>query len=156
MMRKFFITVVVLCVAAVSVCAEEALMNQVRIGKDSAGMTWFLTEYGTNNAGFYAVARKYYSNAAVRSSTIELLTSRYSVSERRAEDLYFTEYRYEYTSDGLRYAEVYRRFYDSTGHKIMGIEFDGSSTARRKTFVNVVKNTIQSKGLAYASGRLRK
>ena len=161
-MRKIFATVVMLFVATVSAFAYTSSFNdstvdkRVEIGTDSAGMQWYLIDYGTNNAGYYAVARKYYSNRNLKSSTVEQLISRYSIPERKARELFLTDYRYEYTSDGLRYAEVYRRFYDSFGGMIMGIEFDGSSMARRKTFINVVRNTIQSKGLAYATGRLRK
>ena len=42
------------------------------------------------------------------------------------------------------------------GRMIYGLEFDGKSSASEKTYVNVVKNTIQSKGLAYATGKLKK
>ena len=165
-MRKIFVTVVMLFLATVSAFAdgfrpdfvpEEHIINKrVDLGKDSSGMTWLLLDYGTNNAGYYAVARKYYSNRDLKRSTVEQLISRYSIPVHKARELLFTDYRYEYTSDGLRYAEVYRRFYDASGRMIMGMECDGSSTARRKTFINVVRNTIQSKGLAYATGRLRK
>ena len=168
-MRKLFmIVVVMLCVAVTSAWAytpypdeelskkDESFEKQITIGTDSSGMTWYLIDYGPNRSGFYAVARKYYTNRNLKASTVDTLISRFSVPERIAKDLFFTEYRYEYTADGLRYAEAYRRYYDSYGNKIIGLEFDGRSTARRKTFINVVKNTIQSKGLAYASGRLVK
>ena len=154
--RKLFISVMLLLVASTSACAEDAFTKQVSIGRDRAGMTWYLTDYGTNSSGFYAVARKYYTDNAGKASTVELLTSRYSISARKANNLYFTEYMYEYTPDEMRYAEVYRKHYDLLGNELVSVEFDDSSTAKRKVFVNVRKNTIQSKGLAYAVGRLKK
>ena len=155
-MRKVFVTIVLLLAAVTSACSEDAFVKQVTIGKDRAGMTWYLTDYGADASGYYSVARKYYTNEAGKSETVELLTSRYSIPQRKAANLYFTEYRYEYTSDGTRCAEVYRGYYDLLGNELLRIDFDDSSSARRRNYINVVKNTIQSKGLAYATGRLKK
>lgn len=154
-MRKFFAALLILT-ACLPAFAEDAFVKQITIGRDRAGLTWYLTDYGSNYSTPYAVARKYYTSEAVKAETIELLVSRYSVPERKANSLYFTEYRYEYTSDGSQYAEVYRRHYDMLGNEILAFEFDNSSQARQKYFINVVKNTIQSKGIAYALGQLRK
>ena len=155
-MRKFFVVMMLLATMLTAAFAEEAFDKQVSLGRDRSGMTWWLTDYGINGSTPYAIARKYYTGEAGRAEMIEMLTSRYSVKPKKANGLYFTEYRYEYTSDNERVAEVYRRHYDMNGKLIYSLEFDGSSSAREKTFVNVVKNTIQSKGLAYATGKLKK
>ena len=154
-MRKFLVVVVLLLVVS-SAFAEDAFDKQIKLGRDGAGMTWWLVDYGINASTPYAVARKYYTGEAGRAETIELLTSRYSVKPKRAKALYFTEYRYEYSADNERYAEVSRKHYDMNGKLIYGFEFNGKTSASEKTYVNVVKNTIQSKGLAYATGKLRK
>lgn len=136
--------------------AEDAFVKQITIGRDSAGQTWYLTDYGIDYNTPYAVARKYYTSEAVKYDTIEKLESRYSVPENVASTLYFTEYRYEYTPDGTQYAEVYRRHYDMMGKLIYGFEFNNSSGANRKYFVKVVGNSIMSKGYSYAMGRNKK
>ena len=151
-MRKF-VAVVVLLLLVSSAFAEEAFDKQVKIGRDRSGMTWWLVDYGMNASTPYAIARKYYTGEAGRTETIEILTSRYSIKPKRANALYFTEYRYEYTSDNERVAEVYRKHYDMNGKLIYSLDFSNESS---KTYVNVVKNTIQSKGLAYATGKLKK
>ena len=155
-MRKFLAVVVLLLVVVPSAYAEDAFDKQVNIGRDRSGMTWWLVDYGMNGSTPYAVARKYYTGEAGRTETVEILTSRYSVKPKRANALYFTEYRYEYTADNERVAEAYRKHYDMNGKLIMGLEFDGRSSSTERTYVNVMKNTIQSKGLAYATGKLRK
>ena len=139
-----------------SVYAEDAFIKQVTIGRDRAGMTWYLTDYGTNASGLYAIARKYYTDEAGKNATARLLSSRYLIPAHKTANVYFVEYMYEYTPDDILYAEVYRTYYDISGNEILHIEFDDSSAKTRKTFVNVKKNTIQSKGLAYATGRLKK
>ena len=150
-MRKFF---VVLFMFALVSCAfaEDAFDKQVSIGRDRAGMTWYLIDYGKESSVYYAVARKYYTSEAGKNETIEILTSRYSVKESKAKKLQFVEYRYEYSSDQARYAEVSRKYYDGRGNLLCGLEFTGT----KKTYVKVVKDTIQSKGLAYATGKLKK
>ena len=155
-MRKFFVIVLLPLVALSSAWAEDAFTKQVALGRDRAGMTWYLTDYGTDASGLYAVARKYYTADEGKASAIDLLTSRYSIPPRKAANLYFLEYRYEYTPDEVRYTEAYRKYYDLLGNQLLSIEFDDSSSAMRKVFINVKKNTIQSKGLAYATGRLKK
>ena len=148
-MRKFFAVVLVLLISALPACAEDAFAKQVQIGRDRAGLTWWLTDYGTDYSAPYAVARCYYTNAAAKSDQINILTSRYSVPANRAQKLYFTEYRYEFTPDGSQFAEVSRAHYDMGGAQIYGFEM-------RKNFVDTVKNSIMSKGYAYATGKLKK
>ena len=155
-MRKFLVSIVLLLMASTLACAEDAFTKQIALGRDRAGMTWYLTDYGTDSSGLYAIARKYYTNDDGKASAVEMLTSRYSIPPRRAANLYFVEYRYEYTPDEIRYAEAYRKYYDLLGNELFSIEFDDSSSPMRKVFINVTKNTIQSKGLAYAVGRLKK
>ncbi len=154
-MRKFFAVVLVLMLA-VPAFAEDAFVKQVQIGRDGSGMTWWLIDYGSDYDSYYAVARKYYTSEAVKSDTIEKLISRNRVPEKKAKALYFTEYRYEYTADGSQYAQSYVRHYDMLGKLIYKIDYDNSTGARRKYFVKVVKNSIQSKGLAYAMGKIKK
>ena len=154
-MRKFFAVILVMMLV-VPAAAEDAFVKQISIGRDGSGMTWYLTDYGIDNNTYYAVARKYYTSAAVKNDTIERLISRNRVPEKKANTLYLTEYRYEYTSDGKQYAEIYRVHYDMQGREIYRIDFDNSTSARRKHYINVVKNSIMSKGYAYASGRLKK
>lgn len=154
-MRKVFALILVLMLA-IPASAEDAFVKQISIGRDGTGMTWYLVDYGVDYDTPYAVARKYYTSEAVKTDTIERLISRNRVPEAKAKMLYFTEYRYEYTSDGSQAAEVYRRHYDMLGNLIFKIDFDNSTGARRKHYVKVVKNSIQSKGLSYALGRLKK
>lgn len=154
-MRKFFAVIFILMLT-LPAGAEDAFVKQIQIGRDGAGMTWWLIDYGVNYNTPYAVAREYYTSEAVKNDTVEKLISRYSVPEGTAQKLYFTEYRYEYTSDGSQSSEVYRRHYDMLGNLIYSFDFDNTTESRRKSFVNVRKNTIQSKGLAYAVGNLRK
>ena len=148
-MRKFFAVLLVLLIAAIPAYSEDAFVKQVQIGKDRAGLTWYLTDYGSDYSTPYAVARKYYTNQAAKREQIDLLISRYAVPDRQAQGLYFTEYRYEYTPDGRQFAEVSRRHFDMQGREIYGLE-------RNASFSNVVKNSIMSKGYAYAVGKLRK
>lgn len=155
-MRKIFVVFLAVFVCALSAFADDAYVKQVNIGQDKSGMTWYLLDYGTKKNTPYAVARKYYTSDTVKSETIELLTSRYSVPEAKAQRLYFTEYKYEYSPDGKQYAEIYRKYYDVAGEEIYSIRFNKKSGARKKHFVKVVKNTIQSKGAAYALGVLKK
>lgn len=153
-MRKFF-AVILMLMLVFPANAENTFVKQITIGRDGAGMTWYLTDYGVQHNTPYAVARKYYTSEGVKHETIEMLISRYSVPENRARSLYFTEYGYEYTSDGNQYAEIYRRHYDMMGDLVYSLEFNNSTGARRKYFLNVVKNSIMSKGYAYAVGRLK-
>ena len=155
-MRKLLVVVLLLATTFTAAFAEDAFEKQVKIGRDKSGMTWWLIDYGFTSSNPYAIARKYYTSEAGREEAIDILTSRYSVKQKKAESLYFTEYRYEYTSDYERVAEVYRRYYDQKGRLICGLEFDGSTSAQKKTYTKVVKNSIQSKGLAYATGKLKK
>ena len=97
-MRKLFVVMLILATTLTTAFAEDAFDNQVKIGRDRSGMTWWLVDYGMKGSTPYAVARKYYTGEAGRTETIEILTSRYSVKPKRANALYFTEYRYEYTS----------------------------------------------------------
>lgn len=148
-MRKFLAVLLVLFVMAVPAFCEDSFVKQVQIGRDRAGLTWYLTDYGVDYNTPYAVARKYYTNEAAKEEQIELLMSRYSVPERQARGLYFTEYKYEYTTDGGQFAEVSRKHFDMLGNEIYSFE-------RGQSFSSVIKNSIMSKGYAYAVGKLRK
>ena len=154
-MRKLLALVLVIMLV-LPASAEKAFVKQVTIGRDSAGQTWYLTDYGVDYNTPYAVARKYYTSEAVKYDTIEKLESRYNVPESRASALYFTEYKYEYTPDGKQYSEVYRMHYDMMGKLIYGFEFDNSSGAKRKYFVKVTGNSIMSKGYSYAMGTVKR
>ena len=159
-MRKFFLMSLlvssIIAAIASSSFAEDTYAKQINLGQDGSGMTWYLLDYGVKKDKPYAVARKYYTSNLVKEETIDILISRYSVSESKAAQLYFTEYKYEYTPDGKSYAETYRKYYDVRGNEIFKLVFSNKKGARKKHFVNVVKNTIQSKGAAYALGVLRK
>ena len=90
-MRKIFVTVVILCLATVSAFAdgfrpdfvpdEHIISKKVELGKDSSGMTWLLLDYGTNNAGYYAVARKGILRDQQLSNLYRDIRSRYTKQE---------------------------------------------------------------------------
>ena len=136
--------------------AEDTYAKQINLGKDNSGMTWYLLDYGIEKDKPYAIARKYYTSKYVKQETIELLVLLYSIPEIQAGQLYFAEYKYKYTPDGKSYAEVYRKYYDIRGNEIFELVFNAKKGARKKHFINVVKNTVQSKGAAYALGVLSK
>ena len=97
-------------------------------------MTWYLLDYGKNDAGIpYAISRKYYTNATIKNETIELLMSKFGLSPEVAGSLYFTEYGYEYTPDGTQYAMTYLRHYDMLGNELHGTVYEGDA----KTFSSV-------------------
>ena len=153
-MRKIFTAFLLVVITISCSFAEDVYLRQIDLGRDNSGMTWYLLDYGVRNNQPYAIARKYYSSSYIKSETIEILTSRYDIPDEQAELLFFTEYRYEYTPDGNQYLEVYRKHYDIHGEEICRIT--NKSGVRSRNYLKVVKNTIQSKGAAYALGFLRK
>ena len=123
--------------------------QQKNLGKDRAGLQWWIIAFGTCPSGWYAVAREYYTNEGAKAETINMLSSRYGVPYDKASSLYFTEYRFEYTPDGAQFTEVSRSYYDMLGEDIWTYNYS------YVTYYQVIPNTVQSKGVAYAMGRIR-
>lgn len=155
-MKKFFAfssLIIILLFAACSFADEideDAFPRQKNLGKDRAGIQWWIRDFGASASGYYAIAREYYNtNAGAKSELVYALTTRYGISSSRAEDVYFAEFRFEYTPDGRQYAEISRVLYDMRGDEICSYRSDYTS------FNPVMPNTVQSKGVAYAMGLIR-
>lgn len=129
--------------------SDTDFTQQKNLGRDRAGLQWYILSYGSHGSGWYVVAREYYTSDGAKSETVGRLSMRYGVPSDRATELYFTEYRFEYTSDGMQYAEISRKYYDKLGEEICGYE-PGYST-----YYPVALNTVQSKGVAYAMGKIQ-
>ncbi len=122
-MKKLVVCALLLGIFASSAMAWDAA-KQKTLGPDSNKMTWYLLDYGKNEAGKpYAVSRKYYTNPTIKNDTIELLMSKFGISPEVAGSLYFTEYCYEYSEDGQQYAMTYLRHYDMLGNLIHGTDY---------------------------------
>ena len=149
-MRKIpaFILVMLLASSAFA-DGDTDFIQQKNLGRDRAGLQWYILSYGSQGSGWYAVAREYYTSNDAKSETVGKLSGLYGVPSDRAQELYFTEYRFEYTSDGSQYAETSRKYYDKLGEEICGYESGYS------TYSPVVVNTVHSKGAAYAMGRIK-
>ena len=76
------------------------------VGKDPNEMLWYVVEYGTQDGVPFAVARSYYTNETVKQARITELLS-HNVSPEMAGALYFSEYGYEFTSDGTQASTAY-------------------------------------------------
>lgn len=146
---KKFLALILFLMSASGAFAAGAFTQQKNLGKDRAGLQWWLVEYGSGTSGYYAVAREYYTSAGVKAEVVGGLSSRYGVPQDRANALYFTEYRFEYTSDGKQCAEISRVFYDMVGKEIFAYR------AGEKVFNPVTANTVQSKGAAFAMGKAK-
>ena len=108
-------------------------------------------DYGRDDNGvFFAVSRKYYTNETVRNETIDLLMSRFGISQEVAGNLYFTEYGYEFTSDEKQFAVTFLAHYDMNGVEIHSTIYDNSSEATAKTFAAIPARSNPAKGLEYA------
>ncbi|MBR1671827.1 MAG: hypothetical protein IJ702_02770 [Fretibacterium sp.] len=154
-MKKFVLCALLLGLtvgAASPVLAWDA-NKQKNLGQDHVKMTWYLLDYGKNNDTPYAIARKYYTNTAIKDETVDLLMSKFGLSPEVAGSLYFTEYGYEYTPDGKQFAVTYLRHYDMLGNEIYGTEYDNSSEATMKTFAAIDPKHAAGKGAAYALGK---
>ena len=127
--------------------------KQKNLGQDKNKMTWYILDYGKNEAGVpFAISRKYYTNATVKNEMIELLMSKFGISPEVAASLYFTEYGYEYTPDGKQFALTYLTHYDMLGNEIHGTVYEGEE----KTFSSVaaVASThAVYKGATLATGK---
>ena len=154
-MKKFVLCALLLGLivgAASPVLAWDAA-KQTNLGQDHVKMTWYLLDYGKNKDVPYAIARKYYTNTAIKEETVDLLMSKFGLSPEVAGSLYFTEYGYEYTPDGKQFAVTYLRHYDMLGNEIYGTEYNGSSEATKKTFAAIDPKHAAGKGAAYALGK---
>ncbi|MDR1874889.1 MAG: hypothetical protein LBQ90_07780, partial [Synergistaceae bacterium] len=127
--------------------------KQKNLGQDHVKMQWYLLDYGTKEGVPFAVARKYYTNDAIKRETIDLLMSKFSLAPDVAGSLYFTEYGYEYSKDGKQFAVTYLRHYDMLGNEIYGTVYDGSSDALKKTFLAVDSASAAGKGVPLALGK---
>ena len=149
-MKKFVFVVLIL-----ALFVQPASAKKVQTLKTDANkMTWYLIDYGVDYGTPYAVARKYYTNPSIKQETIEQLESRYGLSRYTASTLYFTEYGWEYSQDGKQVTTTYMVHYDFSGHELYRIDYDDSYESRRRFYSNVTPNTPQSRGYAYAVGKL--
>ena len=149
-MRKFLAFILVMLFASSAFADDETdFIQQKNLGRDRAGLQWYVLSYGSHGSGWYAIAREYYTNNDAKAETVGKLSGRYGVQSDRAQELYFTEYRFEYTSDGSQYTEISRKYYDKLGEEICGYESGYS------TYSPVVVNTVHSKGAAYAMGKIK-
>ena len=150
-MKKF-----VLCALLAALTAGAAVpalawdsAKQKSLGQDASKMTWYLLDYGKNGNVPFAIARKYYTNATIKNETIDLLMSKYGLAPDVAGSLYFTEYGYEYSPDGKKFAMTYLRHYDMLGNEIQGTTYEGDN----KTFAPIDPKHAVGKGAAYALGK---
>ena len=149
-----FALIIALVVALASPVFAWDAAKQKTLGQDKNKMTWYLLDYGKDENGtLFAVSRKYYTNPTVKNETIELLMSKFGLSPEIAGSLYFTEYGYEYTEDGKKFAMTYLRHYDMLGNEIHGTVYDGSTETNAKTFAPIPAGSTPAKGAAYAMGK---
>ena len=151
-MKKFLVCALLLGLAASSAMAWDAA-KQKNLGKDSNGMQWYILNYGRDENGIpFAVSRKYYTNTKIKNEMTELLMTKFNISSEKAGSLYFTEYGYEYNSDGTMFAVTYLRHYDMLGNEIHGTVYDDSSDSTKKTFVAVPAGQAVAKAAGYIFG----
>lgn len=148
----------VLLLTAVVLCASSPVFawdpeKQKNLGPDHVKMQWYLLDYGKKNEVPFAVTRKYYTNNTVKQQTIDLLMSKYNLSPEVVGSLYFTEYGYEYSPDGKKFAISYLKHYDMLGNEIYSTVFDDSSEATKKTFSAIDPKSVPGKALAFALGK---
>lgn len=152
---------IVLCVSLLALLLGAAVpalawdpAKQKDLGQDHVKMHWYLLDYGKDaNGTLFAISRKYYTNTAIKSETVDLLMSKYGIAPEVAGSLYFTEYGYEYTPDGKQFAVTYLRHYDMLGNEIHGTTYDGRTEATKKTFAAMDAKSTPGKGAAYAMGK---
>ena len=125
-MKKFVVCALLLglLVAFASPVLAWDAAKQKALGQDKNKMTWYLLDYGKDSDGVpFAISRKYYTNATIKNDTIELLMSKFGISPEVAGSLYFSEYRYDYTDDGTKFAQAYVHHYDMLGNLIHGTDY---------------------------------
>ena len=153
---KKFVLFALLVAVAVGISAPAHAWDpekQKNLGQDHIKMQWYLLDYGKKEGVPFAIARKYYTNNTVKQQTIDLLMSKYSLSPEAAGALYFTEYGYEYSADGKKFAVTYLKHYDMLGNEIYGTIFDDSSDAAKKAFAALDGKSVPGKAAAYAFGK---
>ena len=73
-MKKFVVCALLLALVtaiASPVMAWDAA-KQKNLGQDKNKMTWYLLDYGKDEAGtLFAISRKYYTNTTIKNETIE-------------------------------------------------------------------------------------
>ena len=157
-MKKFAVCALILGLVAVMAVPSFAwdAAKQKALGQDKNKMTWYILDYGKDANGVpFAVSRKYYTNATMKNDTIELLMSKFGLSPEKAGSLYFTEYGYEYSTDGKQFAQTYVRHYDMLGNEIHGTVYDDSSESTKKNWIalSAVAGSTPYKAASYALGR---
>ena len=155
-MKKFVACALLLGLALLAAAPAMAWdpSKQKSLGQDHVKMTWYILDYGKDNAGTpFAIARKYYTNTTIKNETVDLLMSKFGISPEVAGSLYFTEYGYEYTPDGKKFAVTYLRHYDMLGNEIHGTTYDGRTEATQKTFQGIPAGSTAAKGANYALGK---
>ncbi len=136
---KIKFTIIVLAMLIVTTTTSWGATDPIDLGKDADNMQWYLMKYGYDIEIPYAIARAYYTNETIKDQTIKFLTTK----GIDASDLYFTEYRYEYTNDGKQFSMINLKHCDEQGHEIITSEYID------KTFEDVPENSIPAKCAAY-------
>ena len=159
-MLKKFLLMMIVCSAFVFPASSESgaadLKKVANLGEDKNKMAWYIMDYGRDSKGLsFAVARKYYTNTAIRQNIINTLISRYKVDEEKANGLQFTEYRYEFTEDGRQFKEIYEHHYDRSGKRILFFTPKSRDPQNRKGFrpLGDVKDSMLYKIAKYALGK---
>ena len=147
------LVVAVVCSALPAMAWDPA--KQKNLGQDHVKMQWYILDYGKENEVPFAIARKYYTNEAIKQQTIELLMSKYGIDPDVAGSLYFTEYGYEFSKDGKQFAMTYLRHYDMLGKEIHGTVYDDSSDAAQKVFAAVDPKSTPGKCAPLALGKTK-
>jgi len=156
-MKKFILLAFIIFVLAITgstASAGELVDGNVSLGQDHVQMTWYLVGYEKSSPETgvpSAIVRKYYTNVGIKNETIELLMSKFGLNAEIAGSLYFTEYRYIYSSDLKMFAVGYIRHYDMVGNLVYGTEMDGQSEGTQLTWVAIVPKGPS--GLALAAVR---
>ena len=133
--------IIVLAISGAAAFAGELVDGNISLGQDHVQMTWYLVAYekaSQETGAPSATVRKYYTNAGIKNETIELLMSKFGLNAEKAGSLYFTEYRYIYSTDLKKFAVGYIRHYDMVGNIVHGTEMNGQTEDTKLSWVSIV------------------
>ena len=140
---KIKFTVIVLAVLILTTATSWGETKPIDLGVDSDNMQWYLVDYGHDVSETpYAIARAYYTNETIKNQTIKFLTD----EGIYADNLYFTDYKYEYTTDGKQFSVMNLTHYDKQGYEIISSEY------MDKVYEDVPENSIAAKCASYVFG----
>ena len=148
LMFMFFSVTRISSVSATVIDAEKQNWDEAKqqeLGHDGEAMKWWLGNYGKINGIPYVIVRRYYTgnSARYRRALRDRLGKK--AKDGRDNNLYFTEYGYEYTEDGKHFFEIYARHYNRAGQLLL--EEDGIDETRK---INVNENFGAENGVKYA------